>query len=279
MTNYIECSEARAIIDEAKKTNSDFLHLDFKTMKEHTSKKGHVTKYIKLSLITPSGNKPLRLHWITAKLGGGVKPPTDRKHGAQVTFRKSSKVIGNVICDIYEHLEQLVAQFYKKKLFQIKSTAPSKFWSIIQKKSEDRNGVITQFDEPLIRFKLLFFSGKPKFTLTKIVRKNGRYTEVPIKFNEANVHEILRYGSLTTGVVDITSVRVHSFGISAPAEVRSMVVKTLKNTAPDTVRVLNDEELNEMRADDSDDQSGDDPDDQSGDDMDPEAELQDMANQ
>ncbi len=281
MTNYIKCSDARTIIDEAKKAGNDFLHLDFKTMKEHKSKKGHITKYIKLSLITPDGNKPLRLHWNPTKLCGSVKPPTDRKYGAQITFRKSSKVIGGVICDIYEHLEELVAKYHKKKLFKIRSTGRSNFSSIIRTQSEDDDGNVTEFDEPLIRFKLLFFGGKAKFTLTKIVKKKGRFSEVPIKFNESDVHEILRYGSTTSGIVDITSVRVHSFGISAPAEVRSMVVNTAKTMAPSALRTLDENELNEMHADESGDDSSqnDEPENHSDDDMDPEEALESMAKQ
>jgi hypothetical protein len=240
--------------------------------KTRTAKNGN--KYADNYMILANGQKKrLGFAWKMTPLTGGVKSPEDRKYGASIQFRESSGDLGYATTAIYKEFRRLIEEAKANGIINVKNSKAI-IRSIVQTDLESGE----KLDDPIIRFGLPFNKdGKPLFNLLKIVKdKKGKPKSVPVKCTVEDVHTLIRNNMVTSGYVTMDSVVFSSFGISLPARVKTLVIKSEATGGPAASTILSKEEMMAMIGDDDDDDNNDnDNDDDDEDDEDDENENED----
>jgi len=231
----IDVKEVKQIINE---NPSGFLDITFDKIREFKKAGTASIKYADVNIVKKDNTKQrLSLAWSATPIVFDVAYNSEY-NSASLTFRKSSGVLGDVICSVYDEYKRQVQRAKDggliSKKYQIRT--------IVQEEYKDEPA-----EDPLIRLKLGFGAdGNALFDTYKIVNSNGNITQVPIKCTVDNVNSYLCSGTLTSGYVSIDSVAMGGFGITMPAKVTVLIIKPIQNKQPELSKFMTQGDIDAM---------------------------------
>jgi hypothetical protein len=222
------------------KDDKSFLHFDLSNPRFG---KRQNNRYYTVNLKDTNGKlySLSKLSWACEPTSGKIKPHEERKgYAPTLQFRESSE-LGRVLSKIMDEFKRVFPKYIESG--QVKVRKDKSNISIpVQRETDDG----TEIPDGICRIGLPFYDdGQPKFELFKMVQDTP--DSKPIKVSEPcssqDIHEKIQAQTLTTGVVDIGSVALHSFGISIPSKVIVLVIKPGEPEVPDVSEIMDEDQM------------------------------------